>query len=532
MGAISHISQFLGLKRPRIRTVFILVNLIVITIPISGAYFFRIYENELVRQTEMELIAQGAYISAMYKHFIPAQLKNTYGIRLENPPPKLDEIYRPVLPQINLTRAALLPPRPDGIAPPTPSDKTALAIGKQLEPIIEEARLTTMAGISLMDNHGTVIAGTKEIGLSLAQTEEVQAALQGRYASVIRIRIPKNADAPPAVASISRGSHIRIFVAIPIAQDDRLVGAVLLSRSPRNILKALYYEQREAVVGTLSLLIAAVLLIGLLTSYAINQPVQALLHQIKRIESGAMDIQTIEYPITREFAELSEQIAHMAAIIRERSDYIRQFATHVSHEFKTPLTAIQGAIELLKDHGGSMSDEERNKFMRNVMQDTDRLKKLVSRLLELAKADAMQPLRETCNAIDVIEKLAARYRTAGLAVQWDNTSSALEVPLPGEVLETTFVNLLDNSRQSGATEVSIVLSQETDAVRIRIRDNGNGMSEANAQKLFTPFFTTHRERGGTGLGLSIVQSLLSTYRATIVLTQHAPHAEFAISIPT
>lgn len=531
MAVLSSMRRFFGLNRPRIRTVFILVNLIVITIPISGAYFFRIYENELVRQTEMELIAQGAYISAMYKHFIPAPLKATYGIKLETPPPKLDEIYRPILPQINLTKATLLPPRPDGVAPTTAPDKTALRIGKQLQPILEEARLTTMAGISLMDQRGTIIAGVQDTGLSLTQAEEVQAALEGRVASVVRMRVPKNSEAPPAVASLSRGSHIRIFVAMPIVQDDRLVGTILLSRSPRNILKALYYEQREAVIGTLCLLVIAVLLIGLLTSYAINQPIQALLRQVKRIEGGEGDVQAIEYPITRELAELSEQIAHMAVIIRERSDYIRQFATHVSHEFKTPLTAIQGAIELLRDHGSTMSAEERNRFMLNVMQDTDRLKKLVSRLLELAKADASQPVNESCEAIALVQTLATRYQASKLAVQLESALPALEVPLPCDVLETTLVNLLDNSRQNGATEVVISITHHSHATEIRVADNGSGISQANAQKLFTPFFTTHREQGGTGLGLSIVQSLLSTYRADITLSEHSPHAVFVLVIP-
>ena len=77
----------------------------------------------------------------------------------------------------------------------------------------------------------------------------------------------------------------------------------------------------------------------------------------------------------------------MAASIAHRSRYLRDFAAALSHEFKTPLAGLRGGIELLQDHGASMSGGERERFLANIAADTDRLSRLVGRMMELAQAD-------------------------------------------------------------------------------------------------------------------------------------------------
>src|SRR3546814_20889480 len=80
----------------------------------------------------------------------------------------------------------------------------------------------------------------------------------------------------------------------------------------------------------------------------------------------------------------------MAAAIERRSRYLRDFAHAMSHEFKTPLSGIRGAIELLEDHDATMSAEERRRFLANADADARRLARLVSRLLDLARADMLR----------------------------------------------------------------------------------------------------------------------------------------------
>lgn len=509
--------------RFRLRTILVVVNLFVLIMPLGSIYFFRIYENELVRQTESELIAQGAYICALYKQNVKALTggNSSYGNPVsftQNDSAK----YNVTLPVLDLASAKIYPPRPDA-GQGQAADDIAKRAGKAIFPIIKEATTETLAGVRIVDYNGIVAAGRNEVGLSLANTEEVAKALKGEYTAILRKRI---SDEPrPSIASLSRGTDIRVFVAMPVIDGDMVVGAVLLSRSPRNILKGIYDDwQSVAIAG--SIIIGIALLLALLTSYAISRPVYALIEQAKRVARGEKNIKPISEPVTQELALLSYNISSMAGIISERSDYIRSFAMHVSHEFKTPLTAIQGAIELIREHGKTMSAEQLEKFLGNITKDTDRLKILVSRLLELARADVMQPVNESCNFAELIASLQSDYRDSGIKIIAKNIDDII-LPMPFDIARIILNNFVKNSNLHAATQIEFRVDSEP-GITIVIQDNGEGISSANMEKLFTPFFTTRREQGGTGLGLVIIHSLLSAYRAGIKCEESRVGAKFVI----
>ncbi|WP_051040395.1 MULTISPECIES: histidine kinase dimerization/phospho-acceptor domain-containing protein [Methylomicrobium] len=131
--------------------------------------------------------------------------------------------------------------------------------------------------------------------------------------------------------------------------------------------------------------------------------------QTEKVKSGEQKvIDPLQNPATIEIARLSESFAGMSRALSERTDYIRRFATYVSHEFKTHLTSIQGALELLQDHADTMPEERRQRFIANLLADTHRLRQLVNRLLELAHADAMRSSRQACGLLEVIEPLKHR----------------------------------------------------------------------------------------------------------------------------
>ena len=127
-------------------------------------------------------------------------------------------------------------------------------------------------------------------------------------------------------------------------------------------------------------------------------------------------IEPLTSPVTEEMALLSESFAEMARTLEYRAQYIRDFATHVSHEFKTPLTGIQGAVELLQEHISEMPAERRSRFLDNIAQDADRLKRLVDRLLEMARADVTQPTGGKAEMVPIIAKLHERYKDQGLII--------------------------------------------------------------------------------------------------------------------
>ena len=516
------------MPRFRLRTILILVNLFVLIVPLGSIYFFRIYENELVRQTETELIDQGAFITALYKQALMPLVQGNanYGRPVEVQQPRTDDKYTAMEPKLDLFHTVLLPPRPDAISGAMPPDAQAQQAAQSIFQVIDTATLTTLAGIRIVDSNGIVVAGREEKGLSLAQIDEVASALKGEYTAVVRQRISKHA--PPPFESLSRGTNVRVFVAMPVIDGNHVLGAVYLSRTPRNVIKGLFdNSQTVAIAG--GIILAITIVLALLISYAISRPIYALIAQTQRIGRSDQDFRPIDAPVTKEIALLSESISQMAQTIAARSEYIRTFAMHVSHEFKTPLTAIQGAIELIQEHGGSMSGEQLNKFLSNTTKDTERLGKLVSRLLEMARADVLQPKEESCDLAHEIKELQQAYIDKGLSIV-SHMPEAASLPLPAEIIQTVLTNLFENSLQHGATQVTVDAVLAYPEPRITITDNGSGISPANAEKLFVPFFTTKRDNGGTGLGLVIIRSMLNAYHATIRHTPTQSGTSFTISL--
>ncbi|MFI0399874.1 MAG: ATP-binding protein [Thiolinea sp.] len=525
-----------------LRSILLIMMLTLLLLPLATLYFFRIYENELVRQTELELISQGATFAASYRQIM--RLTNPksvdYGYILSYSPlipvqrrsymrdETIDPYYTPITPELDLVKPVYTP-RPDAIATPQVADKYAQQAGALLTPVILNTQQVMLAGVRILDMKGLVVAGKEERGMSLAHVPEVKAALKGYYSSMIRQRISD--EPPPPLYSLSRGTHIRVFAAFPIIEGHRLQGVVYLSRTPKNILKHLYLVQDKLYFAAAILLSVAVLLV-LFISSSISRPIRALIHQTQQVAEGELPYVTpLKNPVTYEVAQLSESFANMSQALSERSDYIRRFASHVSHEFKTPLTSMQGALELLNEHIDSMPTERRQRFLDNLLSDTQRLKNLVNRLLELARADALEPTRQSSQLPELIRSMQNRYHERGLDIE-AATLPAVPLAIAPDALELVLGNLFDNSLHHAATTVCLKASFSTDQqqLMLSVHDNGQGISPANRERIFTPFFTTRRNEGGTGLGLEIIASLLKAYNGTIHLGFPEAGAEFILEL--
>jgi len=531
-----------------LRSILLVMMLTLLLLPLAALYFFRVYENELVRQTELELIAQSATLAASYRQMVslmqpdqaygyimrysslapPSQATRPSSYQRGQLPP--DDYYTPITPRLDLVDP-ILPTRPDARRIASQGDDLALKVGQLMRPIMQNTQQFTLAGIRILDMDGVVIAGRSEMGLSLAHVPEVQRALRGHYASVIRQRVLD--EAPPPLYSISRGTRIRVFSAFPIIEGKRLQGVIYLSRTPKNILKYLYMVQEKLYFATVLLLGIAVLLV-LFISSSISRPIRELINQTHLITDGEQrSVEPLKQPVTHEVAQLSASFATMSQTLAERSDYIRRFAAHVSHEFKTPLTAIQGALELLQEHGDDMPAAQCQHFIANLIDDTQRLNDLVQRLLELARADALEPSRQHSVLPELIQPMIKRYAERGLAVHWQTKPNDLPpqtVAIAPDALESVLNNLLDNSLHHGASTVTLTAKTNHNALYLSIRDNGEGISAANRERIFTPFFTTRRNRGGTGLGLEISASLLKAYGGRIKLGTPEMGAEFIVQL--
>jgi two-component system sensor histidine kinase ChvG len=499
-----------------LRTILFGTLLFVATLPGFAAMFLRVYENTLVQQTEAELIAEGAMLEAAYK--------SLWRDGVPDAPRRLS----PEPPRIDLRTMDILPPQPDGV-PAGPPDPHAERVAHMLAPIVADASSVTLAATRLLDRDGIVVLGGDDLGRSYASLPEVRAALAGRRATLLRER--GNYQPRYLLETLSRAASIRVHHVRPVVDGGRVVGVVMLSRSPRGLFFGIYQDRGKIALGVALIFGMLVLLAGLL-SRGIARPIDALTKATQDVARGLVHVPDPPSTAAREIRVLFENFAIMAARIEQRSRYLRDFAAAVSHEFKTPIAGIRGALELLDEHGAAMSKAERSRFISNAAADADRLSRLVQRLLDLARADLVTVAADSrADVAARIGALADAFRSAAFSVDLDLAEKLPKARITPEVLDTVIETLIDNSRHAGATRVEIAARPARPGIEVRIADDGSGIDEADRARIFEPFFTGRREAGGTGLGLSIARSLLAATGGSIASEPAERGAVFALWLP-
>jgi signal transduction histidine kinase len=516
--------------RPSLSLVVFLVLTAVLLLPLFSLYFLRVYQNQLIQQTEAELIAQSAALSAVFHREIVTAVPQGTALGKTIPPDtqkSADEPYQPIWPRLELANQSVLPPRPEARAATAPADPAYVALGARMMPDLVATQNITLAGFRLLDPNGVVIAGREEVGLSLAHLPEVAEALQGRFSGVLRTRISKH-DQPP-LYSTSRGTGVRIFTAMPVIVRDQVAGVVYASRTPSNVFKYLY-ERRGKVALAILFMIVPTLLIGFLFHRTITEPMRELIERTDLVGNGDRQaLGPLKRHGTSEFARLSQSFLEMARRLNTRSSFISTFATHVSHELKSPLTSIQGAAELLRDDVDSpdMDDDDRRKFLDNIIADTGRLSEISTRLRDFARAE--NPVAVGAARLSaVITALRSAFPSLDIRASGD-----LDTPMriAEENAAIVFSNLADNARRHGSSWLDIAARRKADLLRIKVADNGEGVSPNNRGQIFDSFFTTRRDSGGTGMGLAIVRAMLDAHGGAIRLTDSEQGTAFELTLP-
>ncbi len=528
-------------RLPGIRSLLLATYLTVLLLPVAGIGILRLYESALIRQTESELLAQAAVLSAAYRSAwlerAPAGALAAMP-RAEVPwggPPTYDapERWNPLLAKLDLADAHILPPAADPVAAGRAAEAVASQLAPLLAPIVVDVRRMTLAGIRIVDAWGVIVVSTaaKDVNLSLVKQEEVAHALRGAPVAQLRERIVTPADY--GWESLSRNTDRRVFVAVPVLEGGRVLGAVLVSRTPRNLTQTLY-SKRFALLQLVLVLIAAVVALAWFAGHAVVRPTRQLAAMARRVARGDVHaVDPLPMPITREAQSLSESIVTMARTLEARADYVRELALGISHEFKTPLTGIRGSAELLRDHLDEMSAEEKSRFLSNILADTERLERLVRRILELARADSLTPRGdESCDIAQAVREMAEEQRRKGHRVGLGEMPAALSGAIDRASFDIVLSNLLENARQHGGAGVSVTLSGHVvdgEAI-VDVADGGIGVSSGNVRRIFDRFFTTARDSGGTGLGLAIARQRVKAFGGDLALRPTDSGALFQVRL--
>ncbi|MGO6687769.1 sensor histidine kinase [Rhizobium leguminosarum] len=318
-----------------------------------------------------------------------------------------------------------------------------------------------------------------------------------------------------------------------------IVYVVLLAVMALPILIVIWFRAVEASsnrmapaeIGALAVAFMLTLGVAYVLTRTITGPMDALIARTEEIARGGKGaIRPLESYGTHEIALLSQSFLDLAGKLVDRTEYVRSFAAHVSHELKSPLTAIRGAAELLRDDDAErpMTKAQRLHFLDNIVADAVRLDALLQRLRELAQAES-SVAEGRSSVTDILSSLRERLPALHIS-SWGDTE--ISIALPQEAAGIVFANLAENAVQHGARLLELRVSVDARTAVILVRDDGTGISEANRQRIFQPFFSTRRERGGTGMGLGIVRAMLSSHGGTIrLLPTTGAGAEFEITIP-
>lgn len=364
--------------------------------------------------------------------------------------------------------------------------------------------------VYVTDRYGEVVfdsTGTA-LGQDYSRWRDVARTLNGHYGARTTNDVP--GDARTAA----------MYVGAPIWHQDRIVGVVSVGRPVISF--GQYVEAARARIiaaGVVSAL--AFLLLAILFSVWFVRPVGLVAGYVRflRRESGAS------------LPKLGRGlVGAVAAAYQEMRDalagrqYVTEYVQTLTHEIKSPLSAIRGAAELLQE---PMPEEERRRFVGNIRRETQRLQELVERLLELAALERQRglervrqvPLREIADAAIAATAPRAQGRNVGVTL-----IARSDITLRGDplLLESAVTNLLDNaidfSPEGGHVEVS--LEAQGDEALVQVRDHGSGIPRYARGRVFDRFYSLarpHNGKKGTGLGLAFVRQVAELHQGSVTL---------------
>ncbi|MFS4582776.1 sensor histidine kinase [Phaeobacter sp. C3_T13_0] len=478
--------------RPRLWTVVLLVLAIVLCLPFAGLILFRFYDSQLVQQTEESLLTQAAVMSATYAELFA----DAAGINQPRQSAAVAE--HAVFPSLSINSETVLPPRPDAQPVSVPPAATYRDIALQLTRIADAAQAKTLAGYRFLDASGDVFAGTAETGKTLSHVAEVSDALAGKTTSVARTRVREGT--PPALYTLSRAARVRVFVAMPVFVDQTLIGAVYLSRTPNHIFRFLYGE-RFNLTKAAAFVALSTALIGYVFWRFITRPIRLLIQRSQRAGHGAQAWEPPDQLGTREIEDLSKSFQSLTDRLQSKQAALKTYTAHVTHELKSPLTALKGATELLRDD--DLLPSQKHQLLDTVDKGGKRMEDLLANMRAFSLAD-QSAVAGTCCLNDIHTEISAAFPALLIKVE----KAAQLLPVGSSTLQIILTHMLENSQQHGAAKAVLTVYQDGPTTCLKITDDGRGISTGNVDKILKPFFTTKRDTGGTGMGLNIVKATM------------------------
>jgi two-component system sensor histidine kinase BaeS len=302
-----------------------------------------------------------------------------------------------------------------------------------------------------------------------------------------------------------------IAVARPLEQRGIRLGVFVIAK-PRAELQEQWLTLLERLALAFAFGLAASVGLAWYLSRRISGPMRQLALAADRIADGLYDVDIPDVPSDDELAHLSDRFREMAARIAEADERERNFLMSVSHDLRTPLTAIRGHVDALRE--GVVEDPElRSDSLDVIALEAERLSRLVGDILDLAKLDAHRftLLQEEVDMESLTERAYSAFSEEARrrAIDYRRDVSARPVIVTdGDRVLQIISNLLSNAFRwtPDGGRIGLSLEQANGNVSVAVDDTGPGIGAEERDRIFRPF-VSEDGAGGTGLGLAIAREL-------------------------
>ncbi|MBN6104369.1 two-component system sensor histidine kinase CreC [Xanthomonas sp. CFBP 8703] len=382
--------------------------------------------------------------------------------------------------------------------------------------------ITDAAGVVVFDSRG------QDLGRDNSRWNDVYRTLRGEYGA----RSSAEGDGDP--------NHTVMHVAAPIYDPDdarRLIGVLTLSQPNRSIEPFIVASQRSILLRG-AWLIGISALIGLLMTWGLLRGIGRLNRYAQAVSAG----EPVPPPPPRrdEIGDLGRALETMRRKLEGKA-YVEQYVQSLTHEMKSPLAAIRGAAELLQE---PLPDAERQRFVRNIAEQQQRLTETIDKLLALAEVEqhgwlqrreriALAPL-----FAQLQEALAPQLRASGVQLQVQAPEEQLALVGDPYLLRQALHNLLDNAIAFSPDGGVVVLRAERDAdarIALLVEDAGPGVPDYALERVFERFYSLARPATGrrsSGLGLPFVREVARLHGGEASLRNRAVGGAVArLSLP-
>ena len=338
------------------------------------------------------------------------------------------------------------------------------------------------------------------------------------------------------------------YLAVPLKKNHEVIGIVRLALPLTEIETQIQFIYRIVMWGGI-IAIIVVFVIGYFISQSIIRPISKMKEVAQRFANADFS-QRIYIKSEDELGSLAKSLNEMANELQLKINNLKKldqvktdFVANVSHELKTPLTAISGFIETLED--GALEDQANNRrFLLIIKKHVARLNAMINDLLTLSELElGKNRIEKTVFDLkDLLQEVVLGFGHAiaakGIKLELDFKSDRIKLNADRVKTEQVFVNLIDNAVKytDDGGEVKICVELNNNFVVIAVIDNGIGIAKEHLDRVFERFYMADKARsrksGSTGLGLAIVKHVVSLHNGRIKIERRSPQGtKVIVSLP-